>query len=71
MTSDNTVLCKQDNAGKKKHLSVIIPLKLNIIRRHESGKNQIVVIATCIHWIINCLWHKRTEGPVAVIYGIK
>jgi len=37
---------KKDTIGKRKHVTLMIPQKLDIIRRLESGENRSVVMAS-------------------------
>ena len=46
MVSKDTKICKQGTAGKRKHATLMMPQKLNIIRRFESGKRQREVMAS-------------------------
>jgi hypothetical protein len=46
MASEDPKMRKQGTAGKRKHVTSMIPQKLEIIRIHESGKSQSVVMAT-------------------------
>jgi hypothetical protein len=46
MASKDPNISKQDTAGKQKHPALIIPKKIKIIRRFESGESQIEVMAS-------------------------
>jgi len=45
MASEEPKMCKQGAAGKRKHVTVMIPQKVEIIRP-ESHKSRIVVMAS-------------------------
>lgn len=45
MVSKDTKMHKQGNVGKSKHATLMMPQKLKIIRRCESGKRQREVMA--------------------------
>jgi hypothetical protein len=47
MASEDLKMSKQGTAGKKKHRTLIIPQKVEIIRRLEGGKSCSVVMASC------------------------
>jgi len=53
---------KQGTADKKTHVTVMIPQKLQIIRRLESGK-----CCGMIHLIINQLWYKKLKDPLQTL----
>jgi hypothetical protein len=53
MASKDPKISKQDTANKRKHLTLMIPQKLEINRRLESGQSQSVVFIQ--HWIVNYL----------------
>jgi len=40
MASKDPIITKQDTAGKWKHPTIMIPQKLKIFRRFESGESQ-------------------------------
>lgn len=46
MASEDPKMSKQGTAGKRKHVTLMIHQKIEIIRRLESGKSQSVVMAT-------------------------
>jgi hypothetical protein len=39
-------MCKQGTAGERKHINLMIPQKLEIIRKLESGESQREVMAS-------------------------
>jgi hypothetical protein len=47
------------------------PHKLELIMMFASGKNQRNVYGFIQHRITNCPRHKKTEGPIAIVYNIK
>jgi hypothetical protein len=49
----------------------MIPQKLEIIRRPESGKNQREVMVSCSIRSSAIYDIKETEGPVTIVYVIK
>jgi hypothetical protein len=46
MASQHPKMSKQGTAGKRKCVNCMIPQKLEIIRRHDSGKRQREVVAS-------------------------
>jgi hypothetical protein len=44
MASEDPNLNKQGTAGRRQHVTLMIPQKLEIISRLESGKSQSVVV---------------------------
>jgi hypothetical protein len=52
-------------------MMLTISQALVVISRLESGKSQRKVIALYNTGLLNCLWHKETEGPIMIVYGIK
>jgi hypothetical protein len=46
MASEDPKMSKQGTAGKRKHVTLMIHQKIEIIRRLESGKSQSVVMAS-------------------------
>ena len=65
----DTKIRTEGTAGKQKCVT-FNPQKLEIIKRHESGKNERDYGFIQL-WIVNCLWHEETKGPVMIICGIK
>jgi len=47
MTSEDPQMTKQGTADKRELVTSVIPLKLEIIMRLESGKSCSVVVASC------------------------
>jgi hypothetical protein len=47
MTSEDPQMSKQGAADKRKLVTLVIPLKLEIIMRLGSGKSCSVVVASC------------------------
>jgi len=58
---------KQDASGKRKHIIVTIPQKLERIRRLESDKLQCDYCNTR-YWIVNCLIQRNRSTN---LYGAK
>jgi len=46
MVSKGIKMCKQGTAGNSKHITLMMPQKPVIIRRHESSKRQREVMAS-------------------------
>jgi hypothetical protein len=46
MASEDPKMSKQHTAGKRKHTSLTIPQKPDIIRKLESGKNRRVIMVS-------------------------
>jgi len=61
----------QRAAGKKKHLTLMIAQKLELIRRLEKWQKLKRSYGFIQYWIVSSLWHKEIEGPVTIVYGIK
>ena len=60
----------QGTVGKRKHTTLMIPQKLEIIRRVESSES-CSGYDLLQHYIVNCVCYKETEGPIMIAYGIK
>jgi len=59
MASEDSKVNKQGTADERKHVTIMIPQKLQIIRRLESAK-----CCGMIHFIINHLWYKKWKDPL-------
>jgi hypothetical protein len=53
MASKDPKVSKQGTAGKKKHVTLLIPQKLEIIGRLESGKSQLRRYGFIKQWNVN------------------
>jgi hypothetical protein len=70
MASKDLKLSKHGTAGKRKHVTLTVPQKLDAMRL-ESGESQSEVMASIQHWIINSPWYKEMKGPITFVYGMK
>lgn len=61
---------KQSTVGKRKHITVMIPLNCGIIMRFKNGKKWREVMASCSVGLSTVLWYIEMGGSVMVIYGI-
>jgi hypothetical protein len=61
MASENPKVNKQGIADKRTHVTIMIPQKLQIIKRLESGK-----CCGMIHLIINHLWYKKYKDQLQI-----
>jgi len=59
IASEDTKVNKQGTADKRKHVMIMIPQKLQIIRRLKSGK-----CCGMIHLIINQVWYKKWKDQL-------
>jgi len=59
MASEVPKVNKQGTADKRKHVTIMIPQKLQIIRRLESSK-----CCGMIHLIINHIWYKKWKDQL-------
>jgi hypothetical protein len=64
MVSEDPKVNEQGTADKIKHVTLMIPKKLQIIRRLETGK-----CCGKIHLIINHLWYKEWKDQLQTFTG--
>jgi hypothetical protein len=67
MASKDPKVSKQGTADKRTHVTLMIPQKLEIIRRLETDKSQSVVN---IGWL-TIYAIKKHKDPITILYGIK
>lgn len=63
-------MSKQGTVGKRKHVTIMIPLNREVIMRFESGKNWITVMASSIVGLSTVLWCIEMGRSMTIIYGI-
>lgn len=61
---------KNGAAGQRKHVTLILQ-KLQIIKDAWKWQKLYCGYGFIKHMIINWLWYKDTEGPTAIVCGIK
>jgi hypothetical protein len=67
LASEDPKMTRKSIVGKKKHLTVTVPQKFGIIRRHESGKSQGEGMASCsipLSTVYDTKKQKDQLGPV-------
>jgi len=70
MTLKGPEMSKQGIVGKRKHITLMIPLNREIIMRFESGKRWRKVMASCNIGLSTVLWYIEMGRSIMVIYGI-
>ena len=63
-------MSKQGTVGKRKHVTIMIPLNHEIIMRFESGKRWIKVMASSIVGLSSVLWCIEMGRSMTVVYDI-